>query len=59
MSTGATLRQRVQQRLGLLEVGGVKTLGEPVVDGRQEVVGLGTLALLLPQAAEAHSRSQL
>jgi hypothetical protein len=32
VSTGVALRQRIQQRLGLLEVGGVKALGEPAVD---------------------------
>ena len=29
--TGVALRERVQQCLGLLEVGGVKAFGEPVV----------------------------
>ena len=32
VSTGVALRQRVQQCLGLLQVGGVKALGEPVVN---------------------------
>ena len=41
----------LQQRLGLLEVGGVKALGEPAVDRCQQLAGLGALALLLPQAA--------
>ena len=53
MSTGATLRQRVQQRLGLLEVWGVKALGEPPVDWRQEAYDLLALALGLPQAGQA------
>ena len=41
----------LQQRLGLLEVGRVKALGEPAIDRRQQLVGFGPLALLLPQAA--------
>jgi hypothetical protein len=32
VSTGVALRQRVQQRLGLLQVRRVKALGEPAVD---------------------------
>ena len=42
--------QLLQQRPGLLEVSSVKALGEPAVDRRQERVGLGPLALVLPQA---------
>ena len=34
VSDSVALRQRRQQRLGLLEVGGVKALGEPAVDRR-------------------------
>ena len=56
-STGGALRQRVQQRLGLLEVSGVKALGEPMVDGCQEVMGFLALALLLPQASQTRSGS--
>ena len=40
--------QGFQQGLGLLEVGGVKALGEPAVDLGQELMGIGALALLLP-----------
>src|SRR5262249_59465896 len=46
-------RQRCQERLRLLKVGGVKALGEPAIDCRQQCVGLGPLALLLPQACQA------
>jgi hypothetical protein len=59
VSPGVALRQRVEQRLGLLEVGGVKALGEPAVDGRQQLMGLGALALLLPQARQAGGGAQL
>src|SRR5262245_9970516 len=51
--------QLCQQRLGLLEVRGVKALGEPAVDRREQRTGFGLLALLLPEAAEAHRRPQL
>src|SRR5262249_22631094 len=51
--------QLTEQCLGFLEVGGIKTLGDPAVDRSEQVVGLGALALLLPQAAEAHGRAQL
>ena len=40
--------QLLQQRLGLLEVRGVKAFGEPAVDWLQQRMGLGALALLLP-----------
>ena len=55
----ALFLQLFEQRLGLLEIGGVKALGKPPVDGCQELVGLNALALLLPQATEAHGGPQL
>src|SRR5215475_2867849 len=48
------LCQFLQQRLGLLEVGGVKAFGEPAVDWRQQGMRFGAHALLLPEATEAH-----
>ena len=51
------LRECLQQRLGLLEVCRVKALGELVIDRHEQFVCLGALALLLPQAAQAHGRS--
>ena len=56
-STGVALRQRVQQCLRLLQVGGVKALGEPAVDWCHEVLGFLAFALLLPQVSEAGSGS--
>src|SRR5215472_3491514 len=50
--------QLFQQRLGLLQVGGVKALGEPAIDRRQQVVSFGALALLLPQATETRGGAQ-
>src|SRR5215510_3523626 len=40
--------QPIKQRLGVLQVRRVKPLGEPTVDRRQRLEGLGTLALQLP-----------
>jgi hypothetical protein len=37
-----------QQRLGLLQVSGVKALGEPAINRRQELTGLFLLPLALP-----------
>src|SRR5215471_15979286 len=59
MSTGVALRQRVQQCLRLLQIRGVKSLGEPPVDRREERVGLSALTLVLPQPGEAHGDPQL
>jgi hypothetical protein len=42
-----------------LQIGCVEALGEPAVERRQQFVGLGPLALLLPQAAQAHGSPQL
>ena len=36
--------QLLKQRPGVLKIGGVEALGEPVVDRREEVVGLLPLA---------------
>jgi len=46
--------QLFQQRSGVLQVHRVKPLSEPVVDRCQQVVGFLSLALLLPEATEAH-----
>ena len=47
-----------QQRLSLLEVGGVKPLSEPGISRRQECRCFSALALVLPEATETHRRSQ-
>ena len=39
---------------GFLEVGGIKALRKPAIDRREQLLGFRTLALLLPQAAQAH-----
>jgi hypothetical protein len=40
------------------EIGRVKALREPAVDRRQQLIGLGPLALALPQPRQAHGRAQ-
>jgi ATP-binding cassette subfamily B protein len=52
------LRQYFQQRPGLLKVCRSKALGEPSVERLQQRAGGVTLALLLPQAAQAHGGPQ-
>ena len=46
-------RHLFEQRLGLLQVGGVEALSEPAIDRREEIVGLSPPALLHPQPREA------
>ena len=41
VSTSVALRQRVQQCFRLLQVSGVKPLGEPAIDGCQQLMGFG------------------
>ena len=48
-----------QQRLGVLQVGGVKTLHEPAVDRREQLACFGALALVQAQATQAHGGAQL
>ena len=49
----------VQQRLGILQIGGVEAFGELVVDFGEHRVGLFELALLREQPREARGRAQL
>src|SRR5262245_46339916 len=48
----------IEQCFGLLQVGGIKPLGEPVVDRRQQRAGFGTPSLALPQTTQAHGGAQ-
>src|SRR5262252_6314616 len=59
MSASVALRQRLQQRLGLLKIGGVKTFRKPAIDRRQEFARFGLLTLLLPEATQTHRGAQL
>ena len=51
--------QLLQERLGFLQISGVKALREPAVDRRQQRSRFVPLALLLPQAAQAQRGAQL
>jgi len=46
-------RQIVEQPLRFFEIGGVEALGEPAVEGREQVARLASPALLVPEAGEA------
>src|SRR5262249_23547787 len=56
---GMVLVQHLEERLCLLELRRVNSLGEPAVDRREEVTGFGALALLAPQARKAGGGTQL
>jgi len=51
-------RQLGEERLRFLEVRGVEAFGEPAVDGREQLVGVGAAALLAPQPGEARGGAQ-
>jgi len=42
--SGCTLRQRIEQRLSLLEIGGVRALSKPTVYRSEDLVRLTPLA---------------
>src|SRR6266446_2134080 len=48
--------QCIEQRPGFLEVGSVKSFGEPAIDLGQHLAGCGALAMLLPHPAQAQRR---
>ena len=54
----ALSRASGEQRFGLLEISGVKTLGEPAVERHQQVLGFLALVLLLPQPTQTQHRPQ-
>jgi hypothetical protein len=47
------------QGFGLLQVAGVKPLGEPAINIRQELAGLVPLTLLVSHPTQAHGRRPL
>ena len=51
--------QLIEQVLGIRQVGGVETLGEPVVDFRENHARFVAAAGIAQQAREARSRAQL
>src|SRR5215471_17827648 len=54
-----SLRELIQQCLGLLEIGRVKALGKPRVDLSQQVTRLPPFPLLVPETTETHRGPQL
>ena len=52
-------RQLIEQPLCFFQIGGVEALGEPTVDGGEQIMSLGPPALLAPQPSEARRRAQL
>ena len=53
------LPEVLQRRLGLFQVERVETLGEPAVDGREEIARLGAPAVIALKTREARRRAQL
>src|SRR5262245_5157131 len=49
----------IEQSPSLLQVRGIKPLGEPAIDRCQQLARLGTLAMALPQTRQAHDGAQL
>ena len=52
------LRQLVQQRLRLLQIARVEAFGEPPVNRSQQFARLLHLALVAPEACEAHGGAE-
>jgi PAS domain-containing protein len=52
-------RERVEQRLGLLQIERVEAFGEPAIDRREKIVGLLPLAVIAPKPRQARRRAQL
>ena len=52
-------RQLIEQRLRLLQVGGVESFGKPATDWGDEVAGFGAPTLLASQPAEVADGAQL
>ena len=57
VSAGLALRQRLQQRLRILQISRIKAFGEPTVDRCKEVVGFLAFAVLLPESGKAGGSS--
>jgi hypothetical protein len=52
-------RQLVEQRLRLSQIGGIEALGEPAMDGGQQIARLGPPAPFAPKPGEARRSAQL
>ena len=51
--------ERLEQRFCLFEIGSVETFGEPGVDRREKVAGIGKFPLITPKPGEAGGSAQL
>ncbi len=58
-AAAAGLRQRFEQCFGVLKIGGVESLGEPIVDWLEQLEGLPALSHIAPESSEAGRRAQL
>jgi hypothetical protein len=57
-SSAVLSAQRVEQRLGLLQIGRIEALREPAMDRPQEIAGVVAFALVAPQPAKAAGSPQ-
>src|SRR5262245_4838793 len=55
---GSPSSECIKQRLGLLQVGGIKAFGEPAIALLQQRAGFDALVLALPQARQAHGGAE-
>ncbi len=51
-------RQLGEQCFGILQIGGIESLAEPTVNGRQKIACFSPPSLLAPQPREARRRAQ-
>jgi len=51
--------QLIEQHPGLLQIKRVKTLGEPPVDGGEQITGFGVFASVAPEARKACGSTKL
>src|SRR5215469_4458030 len=51
--------QFMEQRLGVLQVGGIEALGEPFIDGSEKILSSCALPPLSQHSCETHRRPQL
>jgi hypothetical protein len=52
-SSAVPSAQRVEQRLGLLQIGRIEALREPAIDRSKEIAGVVVFALVAPEPAKA------
>jgi hypothetical protein len=55
----ASIRQLVEQRLGVLQIERVEAFGEPAIDRSEQFANLLRLPLIAPEPRHTHRRAQL